>query len=228
MARLLVHVEGETEETFVNELLAPHLYQFGYTRVAARLMGNARIRDRRGGIRGWDSVCKDVVGHLREDAGCRATTMVDYYGLPRTGCRAWPGRDAAASLPFGEKAPVVEASLAADIFARMGNGFDPRRFVPYVMIHEFEALLFSDCDRFGEGIGRTDLSPSFRAIRASFGSPEEINDSPATAPSKRVGELVPGYQKPHLGVLAALHIGLATIRAECPHFRGWLERLEAV
>lgn len=29
MSRLLVHVEGQTEETFVNAALAPHLYQVG-------------------------------------------------------------------------------------------------------------------------------------------------------------------------------------------------------
>ncbi len=84
MARLLVHVEGETEETFVNEILAPHLYRCGYTRVSARLLGNTRQRDRRGGIRGWDSVRDDILNHLKEDAGCLDTTMVDYYALPQT------------------------------------------------------------------------------------------------------------------------------------------------
>jgi hypothetical protein len=53
MSRLLIHVEGETEESFVNEVLAPHLYHHGYQDVSARLIGNARLRDRRGGIRRW-------------------------------------------------------------------------------------------------------------------------------------------------------------------------------
>lgn len=57
-------------------------------------------------------------------------------------------------------------------------------------------------------------------------SPEEINDSPVTAPSKRVALLVPGYQKPLLGLLAVLEIGLDAIRRECPHFRAWLDTLE--
>jgi hypothetical protein len=82
MTRLLIHVEGETEETFVNEVLAPHLYTHGYGLISARLLGNARQRDRRGGIRGWNGVRKDILNHLKEDAGCLATTMVDYYGLP--------------------------------------------------------------------------------------------------------------------------------------------------
>jgi len=61
------------------------------------------------------------------------------------------------------------------------------------MMHEFEGLLFSDCDRFGAGIGRIDLVPAFHAIRSAFGGPEEINDSPTTAPSKRVKDIIPDY-----------------------------------
>ncbi len=89
MPRLLIHVEGQTEESFVNEILRGHLVARGYHSVDARIVGNARLRERRGGIRHWASVRKDIVNHLREDQDCIATTMVDYYGLPLT----WPGRD---------------------------------------------------------------------------------------------------------------------------------------
>ena len=189
-------------------------------------MGNARQRDRRGGIRSWTSVRGDIIRHLKEDAGCMVTTMVDYYGLPQTGGRAWPGRETAGSLPFAQKALTVERALSEDICRELGQGFDSERFVPYVMMHEFEGLLFSDCERFSEGIGRPDLAVAFQSVRDQFSSPEEINDSPVTAPSKRVEQLVPGYEKPLLGTLAVLEIGLDAIRRECPHFREWLNRLE--
>ena len=227
MARLLVHVEGQTEETFVKEVLRPHLVRYGYSRVSPRLLGNARQRDRRGGIRGWNSVRDDILNHLKEDEGCLVTTMIDYYGLPQSGPKAWPGRADAGILRFAMKALTVQNALLVDIAAGMGENFDLARFVPYVMMHEFEGLLFSDCDRFGAGIGQPTLVPKFRAIRNAFNSPEEINDSPYTAPSKRVEALVPGYEKPLLGTLAVLEIGLDAIRAECPLFRQWLERLEA-
>ena len=94
------------------------------------------------------------------------------------------------------------------------------------MMHEFEALLFSDCERFRRGIGRPDLAASFQGIRDDFASPEEIDDSPETAPSKRVESLVPRYEKPLLGTLAALEIGLDVMRRECPHFGAWLAHLE--
>jgi hypothetical protein len=227
MSRLVIHVEGQTEETFVNEVLAPHLYAHGYRSVGARILGKARLRDHRGGIRGWNAVREDILNHLKEDLGCLATTMVDYYGLPQTGAKAWPGRSEAGKLPFPQKAKTVEDALHTDICNSMGHHFNPRRFVPFVMMHEFEGLLFSDCAQFGVGICRPDLAPQFQAIRDAFPSPEEINDSPTTAPSKRVESLVPDYEKPLLGALAVLEIGLDTIRAECPHFRAWLEALEA-
>jgi hypothetical protein len=95
-------------------------------------------------------------------------------------------------------------------------------------MHEFEGLLFSDCAAFSRGIGRPDLEAPLRAIRQQFATPEEINDSPDTAPSKRVEALLPAYQKPLLGVLAVLEIGLLHIRAECPHFDAWLKQLESL
>ncbi len=228
MPRLLVHVEGQTEEAFVNEVLAGHLYARGYAQVSARIVGNARQRNRRGGIRGWDSVRKDIVRHLSEDRGCIATTMVDYYALPQSGDSAWPGRAAAGALPFPYKATTVESALHEDIAAVVGGGFNARRFVPFVVMHEFEGLLFSDCQAFAAGVGDNSLAASLQAIRDQFGTPEEINDSPQTAPSKRVQALIPGYQKPLLGTLAALEIGLDKIKLACPHFRHWLTHLEGL
>jgi len=130
-------------------------------------------------------------------------------------------------LPAAEKARCVEDAVLADLTAAMGSRFDARRFIPFVVMHEFEGLLFSDCAAFSRGIGRPDLESGFQEIRDQFSTPEDIDDSPVTAPSKRVEALVPGYEKPLLGALAILEIGLARIGAECPHFHGWLTRLEA-
>ena len=228
MARLLIHVEGETEEMFVNEVLAPHLYAAGWEVVAARIVGNARLRERRGGIKAWSVVRDDIMRHLKEDPGCYATTMVDFYALPQSASKAWPGRATAAQLPTAQKAPHVETQLDADIQQAMGPEFLSARFVPFVIMHEFEALLFSDCEAFSRGVGRPDLHEAMQAVRDSFATPEEINDSPLTAPSKRVEAIIPGYQKPFLGTLAALEVGLPRIRRECLHFGAWLTRLEQI
>ena len=220
MPRLLVHVEGQTEETFVNAALAPHLCRVGYTKVSARLVGNARRRSRRGGIRPWESVRKDILNHLREDPAALATTMVDYYGLPRT----WPGREQAGRrATLQERAAAVEQAVLEDLSEGAGH---PPRFVPYVVMHEFEGLLFSDPDRFAQSLGKPGLAPEFQAIRGSFEIPEDINDSPETAPSKRILGLYPGYQKPLMGVIAMERIGLDAVRGACPLFDRWVGALE--
>jgi Domain of unknown function (DUF4276) len=226
MARLLIHVEGQTEEGFVNELLRDYLVGIGYESVGARIIGNARLRQRRGGIRPWPSVRKDIINHLKQDVGCLATTMVDFYGLPRSGEAAWPGCNT-ATIGTSQKAELVEAALAADIAEQAGEQINPTRFIPFVVVHEFEGLLFSDCAAFARGVGRTDLESHFNQIRNAFATPEDINDSPDTCPSRRVTDLVPGYEKPLFGTLAALEVGLIRIRAACPHFDRWLRRLEA-
>ena len=190
--------------------------------VAARLLGNARQRIRRGGIKKWESVRGGILNHLKQDRGVLVTTMVDYYGLPHT----WPGRAKAASLPFPNCATAVERELFNNVRRQLGSSPASDRFMPYVVMHEFEGLLFSDPDGFGRGIGRRDLAPQIRAIREEYGTPEEINDSPDTAPSKRIRDLVQGYQKPFQGLLAVREIGLDAIRQECPMFSRWIERLE--
>jgi Domain of unknown function (DUF4276) len=221
MARLLIHVEGWTEVGFVNELLRNHL---GPHSVGARIIGNARQREQRGGIRSWPQVRKGIVNHLLEDRACFATTMIDYYGLPG----AWPGRAESTNRGSAEeKARCVEDAMRDDLAVQMGDD-SSRRFLPFIVMHEFEGLLFSDCTAFSRGISRPELEGDFRYIREQFATPEEIDNSPNTAPSKRVSALVPGYEKPLLGVLAVLEIGLTRILEECPHFRAWLNQLETL
>lgn len=227
MTRLLLHVEGQTEESFVSEVLRGHLVSHGYTSVQARLMGSARQRRRRGGVRPWRSALKDILHHLRQDPRCIAGTMVDYYGLPADGETAWPGRAAASRMSVTvERARTVERALADAVAEEMGSSFNRRRFVPYVMMHEFEAMLFSDCSAFSQAVGRPDLTGELEQIRREFETPEDIDDSRETAPSKRILRLLPAFEKPFMGNLGVQHIGLHTIRRECHHFSAWLQGLE--
>ena len=224
MTRLLVSVEGRTELAFVYEVLAPYLYTRGYTSVVASLMGRARSRDKRGGVKAWAGVLQDIANKLNGDRGLVVSTMVDYYGMPRD----WPGRDV---VPPGDATPSqiadpIEQGMRNAVVSEMGDGFDARRFVPYVTMHEFEALLFSNCDGLAIGIGRPALAPRLQAIRNRFATPEAIDDSPDSAPSKRIEGLISRYQKQYMGTAAALAIGLDAIRRECPHFAGWVARLE--
>lgn len=226
MTRLIVHVEGPTEETFVNEVLSEHLYQSGFIDVGARIIGKARARARRGGIVSWEAAREGMLNHLSQDQSWHVNTMVDFYAMPND----WPGRSNASVgvLSSSQKANVIEDALLEDVCNEMGTNFHPDRFIPYVMMHEFEAMLFSECHGFALAIGRPDLSSGFQSIRDGFRTPEDINDSPDNAPSKRIEEILPNYDKRIGGSVGALGIGLNTIRRECPHFREWLERLESL
>lgn len=220
MTRLLVHVEGQTEEAFVNVVLAPYLYNIGYTQVRARLLGNARNRLNRGGIKSWPVVRKDIQRHLANDVEAYGTTMVDYYALPHN----WPGRN----LPNGtidQRHETMRTALSADFQTITGI---EGRFIPFVLMHEFEALLFSDCEAFGSVTGDPSYSTALQNIRDQFENPEHINDSPHTAPSKRILNLIPDYDKVLFGNVAASEIGLEKMRAECPCFGRWVKELEQI
>ena len=223
MTRLIVIVEGKTEEGFVKEILAPHLLSFGVY-ATATMLGGARARANRGGIRSWQGVSRKICNLLRQDRRVVVSTMVDYYGMPRD----WPGR--AAVPPSGatpsQIADPIEQGMLDAVVRDMGSGFDASRFVPYVMMHEFEAMLFSDCNGFAVGIGRPALALRLQAVRDGFDTPEAIDDSPDSAPSKRIERLFGDYDKPLIGIDVVEAIGIDTIRGECTHFAGWVERLE--
>jgi hypothetical protein len=106
--------------------------------------------------------------------------MVDFYGLPSEGGGAWPGRDLATGINATAKAQFVEQALASAVMSEMGHSFDPHRFIPFIVMHEFEGLLFSDCSAFARAIGKGSLEPSLQTIRDQFETPEDINDSPST------------------------------------------------
>ena len=101
-----------------------------------------------------------------------------------------------------------------------------RRFIPYVQMHEFEGLLFSDPGQLAFALRRQDLTQELWAIRHEFPTPEHINDSSVTAPSKRIQSLIPRYRKVQAGERAVRAMTLDTIRQECPLFNAWLAKLE--
>lgn len=83
--------------------------------------------------------------------------MVDFYGLPTQGERAWPGR---ASDPNGtteSRAQSLEAALADNFASDASDHTMARRFIPFVVMHEFEGLLFSDCAAFARGLAQNTI-----------------------------------------------------------------------
>ena len=128
-----------------------------------------------------------------------------------------------------EKVKQLETAFAANIGADLPDG--ARRFIPYLQLHEFEALLFANVAKLDEAVsallGRSRLDALHR-ILDECGGPEEIDEGAETAPSKRLKQLYPTYDKRLFGELVAEQTGIDAIRAACPHFDAWLRRLEAL
>ena len=96
-------------------------------------------------------------------------------------------------------------------------------------MHEYEGLLFTDTSAFAVVPSATAaIIERLRDVRAGFGTPEDINDSSETAPSKRIKQLLPRYEKVVHGPDIVAAIGLEAVREECPRFNGWLTQLESL
>lgn len=149
--------------------------------------------------------------------------MFDYYGLPPD----WPDKPAAVSTP-SIKAVAIERALHEDICAQMGKGFISDRFIPYVQMHEFEALLFSEPTVLAAALRCPSLADSLQAVISECQEPEAIDDHRETSPSKRILRHCPRYDKVLQGTTAASSIGLSRMRERCPHFNDWLTRLESL
>lgn len=220
MNRVLVVVEGSTEQTFVRNVLAPYLAAAGVM-VSPRILGRP---GKKGGISGYIQARDEIISVLKEDTNRICTTMFDYYGMPES----WPGRTDSRNVPFLQKATLVETRLAESIGQAMGGAFRRERFIPYVQMHEFEALLFSQPSVLASVMRRPETAQDMQKIISEFDSPEMINDDVNNAPSKRLLRLYPPYNKPFHGNITAERIGLAAIRERCPHFNEWVSKLERV
>jgi hypothetical protein len=219
MIRLHAVVEGQAEETFVRDVLAP---EFGARNVfvdAHRITtGRKRSRIFRGGISGYKQLKSDLVLWMKQDQHPDAwfTTMIDFYGLPED----FPGYGDCVGRPDArERVECLEEHLNRDL--------SHRRFIPYIQLHEFEALLFSEPQKF-ESVFPSDpkVTEKLIAIRNAFPTPEHINDRPDLAPSKRIMQLLPDYKKPVAGPLIIQQIGLPALRRECAHFSRWIGKIE--
>jgi len=224
MARVNLTAEGKTEQLFVVQVLQPHLASLGVYLMKPRLsaLGRKKGHTHRGGLDKYLPVKNDICRWLKQDRAADAhfTTMFDLYGLPRD----FPGYAEAGKRPDARgRVVALEAALREDI--------DDSRFIPYIQLHEFEALLLSDPSAFA--CRYTEHARQIeRLIQlcAKYKTPEDIDDGQHSAPSIRIGKEIPEYvhAKPTAGPIIAAGIGLEKIRQKCPHFNDWLTKLEAL
>jgi len=212
-----VIVEGQTEQTFVRDILAPEMGNKGIFMHPA-LIGKP---GHKGGDIRFERAQGDIVRFLKQRLDTYISTMFDYFRLETD----WPGnKESQGNFSAARKAEIVETATFEAISGLFPEHNIEQRFIPCIEMYEFEALLFSDAYILAEKI---DVSISrIEDILEKFDDPEEINDGPDTAPSKRLQRLKSGYRKVAMGKTISEAIGIQQIRARCSHFNGWLIKLE--
>jgi len=231
MIRLHFVVEGSTEELFVNNILQQHLAQFSVYADARRVKtGTKRVYNPatqtrhtekcKGGVDRYLKIRDDIRRWLNEDRSenVRVTTMIDLYQYPNDS----PGYDDGEIVADSYlRVNILESALAQDI--------SDARFIPYLQVHEFDALLFSSPDDFC--IQYLDAAPvniaCLQNVLAAYNNnPELINKNYNTIPSRQIKACLGSYPKTSAGPAIAAAIGLERIRQRCRHFNEWLTRLE--
>lgn len=216
MKRLIIVCEGATEQEFCQTVLSPYFYNKDIQ------VETPTIKHSCGGIVAWGTLKKQLVQHLNE-AGVIVTMLVDFYRIKDS--FRFPGWMEAKTIePAQAKMEYLFQQMKSDLQEDIQE-----RFVPYIQLHEFEGLLFSDISVFKNNFSKKECD--FQAIESAirdFSTPEEINNGPNTAPSVRLKNAIKGYEKDLYGGFLADDIGLPTIRKRCPLFNQWIERLESV
>lgn len=215
MSRLIIVCEGETEQEFCKDVLA------SYFREKDIYLEYPTIKHSNGGIVSWAILKKQLINHLHEGDAI-VSMLVDYYRIKDS--YLFPGWEEAKHVEnVYDKMRLLFCRMKDDMPAELRG-----RFMPYIQLHEFEGLLFSDISVFKNNFTSDELQ--FQLLEeavVSADTPEEINNSPATAPSVRLMKAVAGYDKVVYGACLASEIGLTTIRSKCKLFDEWIKLLES-
>ena len=215
-AEIVVLVEGPTEKIFIDSVLAPYLVQ---KQVIMRPIIISKHGQKGGDVK-FARVVNDIRDHLKQRGDTWLTLLLDFYGI-----KEWPGLDEARMQRSpAQKAQKFHEMTKVRVVELFGEWRPDVRFLPYVAMHEFEALLFSHPQILADQLG-VEVS-EINEILTECGDPEKINNSPDTAPSKRLENLCERYKKTSTGITIAKAIGIDTMRRKCPLFNAWLVAIE--
>jgi hypothetical protein len=132
------------------------------------------------------------------------TTLYDFYGFK--------------GLESNETKKTLEKKIKESVKSKQQD-----KIIPYIQMHEFEALLFSDAE-----IMANNLNVSQNWIDEIINTCrdlETINNSKETAPSKRIGKNAKYIKTQHAPKILQ-EIGLPKIREKCQGFNEWITQLE--
>ena len=213
-------VEGKTEQIFIEDILAPYLAHKNLLICATQISKPGQ----KGGDVHFCRAKRDINAHLKQRNDTYVTTFMDYYGI-----KEWPGLDLIPPQANSKQiANIINEATRAELQSLFPNHQTNRRFIPFIAVHEFEAFLFSDTKILAKQLEINESEIS--RIISKYGSPEAINNSPQTAPSKRLDAWSPNrkFKKTLTGITIAKEIGIDKIRNECPLFDKWVTTFEEI
>lgn len=222
MMEVIVFAEGQTEEVFIKQVVAPalrHLQVF----VKPQMLNTSQTS--KGGAVSFDRLKFNARNTLKQNKNAVLSTFLDLYALDTT----FPAFEVAKSkLDVYARLQCLERALHVAIVEHVACR--PERFIPHIQPYEYEGLLFSDVEALSsiEPAWSASLT-KLRQVRASVETPEHINDGYETKPSKRLEDLLnPKYKKTSHGPRAAQHITLEVMEQECVHFKAWMDSLRTL
>jgi hypothetical protein len=222
MSRCYVICEGQTEETFIRDVIAPVLaYQQIF--LTARLIPTSK--GNKGGALSYERVKRFIINSLKEEQ-VFITTFFDLYALDN----GFPNfSESQKQMDVYNKVTQLEQAFKEDIVKE--NSLFSNRFLPYIQPYEFEGLLFSDIAKLTEVEATwVKVTNDLQAIRHNVETPEHINEGYETKPSARLKKFLnnPNYRKTLHGTLAIEAIGIDKLLTECRHFAQWYNQLVAL
>lgn len=225
--QVAVVVEGACERDFLQSVVAPSLGSKGVY-LSASLIGKV---GHKGGNVKFERFVTDVRNYLSQRSDLVVSMMVDFFRLDPN----WPGMpklqqhiNSGASLTLKEKAEALGQATVQALQQKIPAIVDiEQRFIPYIQMHEYEALLFSQKEVLIEHLNIDEQR--INKVLQQYETPEHINTNPNKAPAAQLQALSPRkYHKRRDGIVIAQKIGLYTIRQQCPIFDGWINSLEQV
>lgn len=216
MKRLVIIAEGETEESFVNNILCPFFCSKGiYNSIQC-----FKTKHSHGGMSKYSYIKKDILNIIYEK-DVVVSMMIDFYRLPSD----FPGfNDLKVTQTHKEQANLLETRIKKDLEDSQNQLFD--NFIPYIQLHEFEALVFASISGIDSLFERSEMDYNgLMNVIQQYPNPEDINNHPDTAPSVRLKKLISGYNKVLHGIDIINTVGMAELLEKCPRFKTWIESI---
>ncbi len=219
MIYVTVLVEGDSEEFTIKKVIVPEL---SYQGIYVTPMRMPTSKGHKGGDVNFDRLLHNVSIHLKQRSDTYITTFLDLYKLNNT----FPYFEESLKIADTyQRVQFLEEKLHAEICEL--TGCRKERFIAHIQPYELEALLFSDVSIYNQVVENwQNHIDELQNIYDEFETPEHINNSFETAPSKRLESILkPKYRKTRHAPLLAEKIGLAKIEEECLHFSAWLNKI---